>query len=523
MLSLFETMLNSGVSSFVSPRSFPVNIKMEPDDHSFILEHRLNKIRRLHNLKGLNGTQPRPAHSNHLKLPLLINVVRKLVHQKFMEIKRDCGVRMNSYEIKSKNGVELSSPHSPYLPEFHPYTASYNDENCSSTVYRHIMKGFCTNMLKGERFIPKTFGKVNESSRIGDTLKDIIAKSISEKIRFLDGSSDESSKPSTPDTNKIILGKSKDHCITNVDSEASHSGIEPKISSEGSSLPKRPKKDSGKPCSQSVSSDARLSSSQMKKTRPKRGQYRKYNSQLLMDAVKAVQRGEMSVHRAGSYFGVPHSTLEYKVKERHLLRQKKPRDVQSQSPMSKNTTTTIRNMGRDASLTPEDDILFTSTKNSGSSSARSSISSVSSTSSPPLAASCAHMVPPTYTSKSLMLSSFSSSPAPASALVVSPSKDLSSLAWFQPFLSSTSPSLESAVGLIPSNLTLQNSASELLIKLQHKVQAKGSPFPDDSAFGLPHTKGHLFTIGQASNSGTTISDQLALYNESVSNVLDAKL
>lgn len=33
----------------------------------------------------------------------------------------------------------------------------------------------------------------------------------------------------------------------------------------------------------------------------------------------------MSVHRAGTYFGVPHSTLEYKVKERHLLRPKKRR------------------------------------------------------------------------------------------------------------------------------------------------------------------------------------------------------
>lgn len=30
----------------------------------------------------------------------------------------------------------------------------------------------------------------------------------------------------------------------------------------------------------------------------------------------------MSVHRAGSYFGVPHSTLEYKVKERNKLRLK---------------------------------------------------------------------------------------------------------------------------------------------------------------------------------------------------------
>lgn len=31
----------------------------------------------------------------------------------------------------------------------------------------------------------------------------------------------------------------------------------------------------------------------------------------------------MSVHRAGSFYGVPHSTLEYKVKERNLMRNKK--------------------------------------------------------------------------------------------------------------------------------------------------------------------------------------------------------
>lgn len=80
---------------------------------------------------------------------------------------------------------------------------------------------------------------------------------------------------------------------------------------------------SGGAISQQTGSDDK---SQGKKTRPKRGQYRKYNHELLMEAVRAVQRGEMSVHRAGSYYGVPHSTLEYKVKERHLLRQKKPRE-----------------------------------------------------------------------------------------------------------------------------------------------------------------------------------------------------
>jgi hypothetical protein len=61
------------------------------------------------------------------------------------------------------------------------------------------------------------------------------------------------------------------------------------------------------------------------KNRPKRGQYRKYSREALDKAVQAVQSGEMSVHRAGSYYKVPHSTLEYKVKNRKDLRDKKPR------------------------------------------------------------------------------------------------------------------------------------------------------------------------------------------------------
>lgn len=72
-----------------------------------------------------------------------------------------------------------------------------------------------------------------------------------------------------------------------------------------------------------------------KGTRPKRGKYRNYDRDSLVEAVKAVQRGEMSVHRAGSYYGVPHSTLEYKVKERHLMRPRKrepkPQPLESSS------------------------------------------------------------------------------------------------------------------------------------------------------------------------------------------------
>lgn len=70
-------------------------------------------------------------------------------------------------------------------------------------------------------------------------------------------------------------------------------------------------------------SPSNLNNNSGKGTRPKRGKYRNYDRDSLVEAVKAVQRGEMSVHRAGSYYGVPHSTLEYKVKERHLMRPRK--------------------------------------------------------------------------------------------------------------------------------------------------------------------------------------------------------
>ncbi|XP_043469410.1 mushroom body large-type Kenyon cell-specific protein 1 isoform X2 [Leptopilina heterotoma] len=75
-----------------------------------------------------------------------------------------------------------------------------------------------------------------------------------------------------------------------------------------------------------------------KGTRPKRGKYRNYDRDSLVEAVRAVQRGEMSVHRAGSYYGVPHSTLEYKVKERHLMRPRK-RDQKQPEDKAKETTT----------------------------------------------------------------------------------------------------------------------------------------------------------------------------------------
>lgn len=78
-----------------------------------------------------------------------------------------------------------------------------------------------------------------------------------------------------------------------------------------------------------------------KGSRPKRGKYRNYDRENLIKAVQAVQSGEMSVHRAGSFYGVPHSTLEYKVKERHLNRGKKK---ESTNPLSSVPSSSPKNI-----------------------------------------------------------------------------------------------------------------------------------------------------------------------------------
>lgn len=53
-----------------------------------------------------------------------------------------------------------------------------------------------------------------------------------------------------------------------------------------------------------------------KQPRKKRGRYRQYNTEILEEAITVVMSGKMSVSKAQSMYGIPHSTLEYKVKER---------------------------------------------------------------------------------------------------------------------------------------------------------------------------------------------------------------
>ncbi|CAB1327079.1 unnamed protein product, partial [Coregonus sp. 'balchen'] len=58
-------------------------------------------------------------------------------------------------------------------------------------------------------------------------------------------------------------------------------------------------------------------SGENKQSRKKRGRYRQYDHDLLEEAISMVMGGGMSVSKAQGVYGIPHSTLEYKVKERN--------------------------------------------------------------------------------------------------------------------------------------------------------------------------------------------------------------
>ncbi|XP_067007330.2 mushroom body large-type Kenyon cell-specific protein 1 [Anabrus simplex] len=155
---------------------------------------------------------------------------------------------------------------------------------------------------------------------IGVSLRDVIAKSISQK--FQQGSD----MSHLPLSQKLLLQPdSTDQSLYKrgqFNSSLSSSVV--KHNNNNNHLDDRNAQKTSATSKQGTgSSNSGNSSSGGKGTRPKRGKYRNYDRDSLVEAVRAVQRGEMSVHRAGSYYGVPHSTLEYKVKERHLMRPRK--------------------------------------------------------------------------------------------------------------------------------------------------------------------------------------------------------
>lgn len=87
-----------------------------------------------------------------------------------------------------------------------------------------------------------------------------------------------------------------------------------------------------------------------KQPRKKRGRYRQYDHELLEEAITMVMAGRMSVSKAQGVYGVPHSTLEYKVKERTgTLKNPPKKKVANLCPSGSNSsscgTTTGSNSG----------------------------------------------------------------------------------------------------------------------------------------------------------------------------------
>lgn len=551
-------LVQAGTFPYLPPLPFPlptgVNEEQDYskasvfDEFSIKLEH----IRRMHNLKGDRDLQIKPAHINEPRLPLLSSLIRRLVEQRFqMELstahsygqesgRNDADVassKANSPVMEERKSTAISVD---TLPHFLPYLPSFSPSCLSLTVPSsfedlRIPSYKPANVQQQSREVgamdddSRPFGKVYETSRIGETLKDIIVKSISEKIKFQDvdtptlfpGAGDLFGQAfSLKDAFPLSLGKSAFRSCRSEISQPTHPAKRvkrepyddqdvPSHSAKSSSDSPRGKTSDhtgqGNGESKSGSSHSTSSSStknggdgsvKEKKTRPKRGQYRKYNSQLLIEAVRAVQRGEMSVHRAGSYFGVPHSTLEYKVKERHLLRQKKTRESSASSSaststasasipnVSSSTTTLTSTSASTASSTTQTSKAFLNVTSTASSD--SSASSASSSSQMQLGASSKVETPlPSSPSSSLSALGFGLHKQAGGG---------AEFPWFQPYLlsgASHSP-FDPTLSLFPQGFALNTSASELLRKLQHKVQSKSSPsspFSSESSFGFAHPNG----------------------------------
>lgn len=306
-----------------------------------------------------------------------------------------------------------------------PFASVGNTRESSSPDSDIVVPEFCRKSSREEKLLSrgdeidrKAYDSLfkYENTRIGDTLKDIIVKTISEKVKCKLESTDFSG----------LVGS----CSSMENQKAKETILSAFSVPESSSPAKKVKRESSSlDVSTMVGSHSPSSNgSQTKKTRPKRGQYRKYNSQLLTEAVKAVQRGEMSVHRAGSYYGVPHSTLEYKVKERHLLRQKKIKEQQELK---------LKQEAEQAAALKE------KTKKSSEESSTKNTADLPGSTTPP-------------------------------KLNQGPS-------WLPPFASQVPFDSAAALGLFGSGFSLSTPASELLRKLQHKVQSKTDSGDESSA------------------------------------------
>ncbi|XP_022257442.1 mushroom body large-type Kenyon cell-specific protein 1-like isoform X2 [Limulus polyphemus] len=217
------------------------------------------------------------------QLPLLPELIHHLAEERMLlECDRSNRLCKEETDTSEKDMSDCLSNVILKVPSFRPGT-QLNDSNSDTA-----------NALS----LSQT-GHYPGNKGISVSLKELIAKSISQRV----GKTSFCPKKKNNYT----------HSQPAVNEGKTYNNLKTRLSSS-------PATHSSCPSSRQTSETSKR---ERKQIRPKRGRYRNYDRNSLAMAVRAVQRGEMSVHRAGNYYGVPHSTLEYKVKERHLLRNKK--------------------------------------------------------------------------------------------------------------------------------------------------------------------------------------------------------
>lgn len=435
-------LLQISTLQYLAPIAMPFIIKQEiKNEGDSEWEKKLQHMRHKHNLNNLSMDHYMEKALKHKLKPFLCDLIKKLVEERF---EMEC----SAAKLKNSESHESGLYHSSVLRalNFNTMTSSQSGSGSSSptlsiNVPSHGLElpGSAGKHSAREENTPRGFHSPfkYENTKIGDTLKDIIVKTISEKVRCKLEASDFGGFSSSSDEAEKIKAK---ETIMSAFSIPESSGSPPKKMKREPELHLE---------SRSKSFHSVGTSAQVKKTRPKRGQYRKYNSQLLTEAVRAVQRGEMSVHRAGSYYGVPHSTLEYKVKERHLLRQKKIKEQQQLKQQQKEEEE------KAAKEKKKESQIETSTG-----------------------------------------SKTDSSKLATDLLSLSPAKSLAGPSWLPPFAGPSPFESAAALGLFGSGFALSTPASELLRKLQHKVQSKSDfqeeyEFDDKGSVGMP-SEGYLY-------------------------------
>ncbi|KAG7172140.1 Mushroom body large-type Kenyon cell-specific protein 1-like [Homarus americanus] len=225
--------------------------------------------------------------------PQLSDFIKKVVEERYNEELQRSKSRLNGsvVDLHAVNGLK--------------------GDNCDLTVPSYSPS--CNGLVKAESADPVTTDSNHSSQSLisslpSPNLKEMIAQMIGQKLGCELPLGKESS---TGNSSGGKLHQSGFSFTSLADSDTKLNGEKRDQNKKGSSSSSSPTGGKG--------------------SRPKRGKYRNYDRDNLLKAVQAVQSGEMSVHRAGSFYGVPHSTLEYKVKERHLSRGKNKREMNTSS------------------------------------------------------------------------------------------------------------------------------------------------------------------------------------------------